>query len=125
MMLVLTALAFGLVHASNPEVTTLSGLRAAIAVSTYCISGVMYFVTALYFGNLLPGILIHWANNYLGFVLISEEVTVVSTATLLLDTTPHSAEWMLISKILTWLPVAVYIFLDARKKKQAAAAQEA
>ena len=124
-MMVLTALAFGLVHASNPEVSTLSGIRAAMAISTYCISGVMYFVTALYFGNLLPGILIHWANNYIGFVLISEEVTVISTPTLLLDTTPHSAEWMLINKILTWLPVAVYIFLDYRKKKKAAAAQEA
>lgn len=118
-MLVLTAVAFGLAHASNPEVTTLNGIRAAMAVATYCISGVMYFVTALYFGNLLPGILIHWANNYIGFVLISEEVTVISTPTLLLDTTPHSAEWMLINKILTWLPVAVYIFLDYRKKKKA------
>jgi membrane protease YdiL (CAAX protease family) len=120
-MMVLTALAFGLVHASNPEVSTLSGIHAAMAISTYCISGVMYFVTALYFGNLLPGILIHWANNYLGFVLISEEVTVISTPTLLLDNTPHSAEWMLINKILTWLPVAVYIFLDYRKKKKAKA----
>ena len=80
----------------------------------------MYFFTDLYFGSLLPGILIPWANNFIAFTLISEEVTVLSVPTLLLDTTPHSAEGMLTSKILTWLPVMVYMSLDVRKKKKAA-----
>jgi uncharacterized membrane protein len=40
--------------------------------------------------------------------------------TLLVDTTPHKAEWSLVSTVLAYLPVLVYMILDARKKKQAA-----
>jgi membrane protease YdiL (CAAX protease family) len=116
--LVLTAVAFGLSHAGNVEVTSLNGIRAVMAIATYCISGVMYFVVDLYFGSLLPGLLIHWVNNFMVLVIISEEVSAISVKTLLLDTTPHSAEVMMLSKILTWLPVLVYILLDARKKKK-------
>ena len=76
----------------------------------------------MYFGNLMPGIIVHWINNFVLSTVISAEVSVVNVPTLLMDTSPQSGAIMVISNLIPWLPLMVYICLDYRKKKKAAAA---
>lgn len=119
---VASSVVFALGHATNPEVTSQSGIRIAMAVISYTIPGMVCFFANLYFGNLMPGIIMHWVNNFTLFTLIASEVTVMPVPTLLVDSTPHTAEWMLASNLVAYIPVLVYIFLDARKKRNTAAA---
>ena len=55
------------------------------------------------------------------FIIIASEVSVANAPTLLVDSTPHSGELMLAGNILPWVPILIYILLDIRKKKKAAA----
>lgn len=118
--MVVSSAAFAVAHMANPEVTSQSGIRMVMAVSAYVVPGIAWFLANLHFGNMMPGIIMHWANNFLLFTLISGDVSAISLPTLLVDTTPHSAEGMFAGTILTYLPVIVYLILDARKKKKAA-----
>ena len=118
---VLSSVVFALSHVTNPEVTSQSGIDMLLAVLAYTIPGFVCFLADLHFGSLLPGIIIHWINNFVLFTVISSEVSVVSVPTLLADSTPNSAAWSLGSTALAYLPVLVYILLDIRKKRKAAA----
>ena len=88
----------------------------------------MYFLLDLHFGSLLPGILIHWANNFMLTTLVSGEGGAVTVPTLLVYTSSNSgsssALGMLMSEIVAWLPIMVYMILDAWMKKRAAAREE-
>lgn len=116
----ISSVLFALMHAPNPEVTTQSGLRIFIGLVNYAIPGLLMYIADLYFGSLLPGILIHWANNFLLGTVISAEISTLPAPTPLVDTTPHNAELVLISTLVVYAPLMVYIILDARKKKKAA-----
>jgi membrane protease YdiL (CAAX protease family) len=116
-----SSVAFALMHAPNPEVTSQSGIRIIIGLVNYAIPGLMMYLSDLYFGSLMPGILIHWFNNFTLFTLIASDVTVMPVGTLLVDTTPHKAELVLAGTLIANLPLTVYMILDARKKKAAAA----
>ena len=117
---VVSSAAFALMHAGNPEVTSQSGIRIVIGVLNYTIPGLMLYLANLYFGSLLPGMLMHWINNFLLFTLIASEVTAMPVPTLLVDTTPYNAEWVLASELLIYLPIVVYMILDARKRRKIA-----
>lgn len=116
---VITSVAFSLGHAGNPEVTSQGGIQVLLALTSYGITGFLFFFVSLYFGNLMPGIIVHWINNFVLSTVISSEVSVVNVPTLLMDTSPHSGAVMMISNLIPWLPLLVYIFLDARRKKAA------
>ena len=118
---VVTAMLFAVSHAINPEVTSQSGIRIVMAIVSYAIPGLVCFFANLYFGNLLPGIIMHAANNFLVYTLIASEVTAMPLPTLLVDTAAHTGEVMLLTTSLLYVPVVVYMILDARKKKAAAA----
>ena len=117
---IVTSAAFAVSHASNPEVTSQGGLRAVMAVASYAIPGLVCFLANLHFGNLLPGIIMHAINNTLLFTVIAEEVTAMPVSTLLVSSAPHTGEVMLALNIILYLPVVLYMILDARKKKIAA-----
>ncbi|MEF2836939.1 MAG: CPBP family intramembrane glutamic endopeptidase [Oscillospiraceae bacterium] len=116
---IVTSAAFAVAHSTNAEVTSQGGFRAVMAVTSYAIPGLVFFLANLHFGNLLPGIIMHAINNTLLFTVISEEVTTMPLPTLLVNTAPHTGEVMLALNILLYLPVVVYMILDARKKKKA------
>ena len=117
---IVTSAAFAMAHATNAEVASQGGFRAVMAVTSYAIPGLVFFLANLHFGNLLPGIIMHAINNTLLFTVISEEVTVMPLPTLLVSNAPRTGEMMLAMNILLYLPVVVYMILDARKKKKAA-----
>ena len=118
-----SAVAFALAHAPNTEVTSQPDVfRMILAVSAYAIPGLLMFFADLYFGSLVPGILIHLINNFVLFTIISSEVTTMPVPTLFVENSPHLAEFMVLSNLGAYVPLYVYIFLDARKKKKAASA---
>ena len=118
---VFSTVLFALFHIANPEVTSLSGVERIVIMFAYVIPGLVFFLADLYFGNMMPGIIMHWVNNFLLFTLISGEVSAVAAPTLLVSTASHNAYGVLISTVVTYLPMAVYILWDAMKKKKAAA----
>jgi membrane protease YdiL (CAAX protease family) len=118
---VITSAAFALAHAGNPEVTSQSGIRMVMAVATYAIPGMVYFIADLHFGSLLPGIIIHWINNFLAFTLVGSDAGAMPLPTLFVSGGSFTAEGMLLSNTVSYLPIMVYIILDAWKKKKAAA----
>ena len=117
---VMSSLVFAVAHITNPEVTTQSGWKVVLAVVSYTIPGFVYFWADMHFGSLLPGIIMHWINNFILFTLISGEVSAVAVPTLLIDATPGGAVWSFTSTVLLYLPVVVYILIDLVKRKKAA-----
>ena len=119
---IVTSAAFALGHVSNPEVTSQSGFGVVLAVATYAIPGLVYFLADLHFGSLLPGILIHWINNFLTFTLIGSDSNAMPLPTLLVigsggDSTVVS---LFLGNFLQYAPIIVYILWDIWKKKKAA-----
>ena len=114
-----TAVAFAMGHTGNTEVASLSGIQAALGIASYGVTGLMFLVIDLYFGSLMPGILIHWLNNFVLTTLIAAEDSSILAPTLFVVTSTHSSGvGMLIGNLLPWLPLMVYMFLDYRKKKK-------
>jgi membrane protease YdiL (CAAX protease family) len=121
LLVVVTAVAFAMGHSKNPELASLSGIQLVLAIASYGVTGTMFLLTDLYFGSLMPGILIHWLNNFVLTTLIAAEDSAIMAPTLFIaDATGRSGVGMLIGNLLPWLPIMVYIFLDYRKKKKAA-----
>jgi hypothetical protein len=75
----------------------------------------------LYFGNLMPGIIMHWVNNFTITVLLSGEVSAIAMPSLLVTTSSYSAYVTLLGVLVTKLPFLAYILWDIRRKKKAAA----
>ena len=115
---VISSLIFALAHVTNPEVTSQSGLDVLLVIITYAVPGFVYFWADMHFGNLLPGIVLHWINNFLLFTMISAEEVAFSMPTLFIDTTPNSAVWIFASTALTYVPVLVYLLVDVVKRKK-------
>ena len=80
-----------------------------------------YFLMDLYFGNLMRGIIMHWANNFMNAVLVSGEISALAMPSLLVTTSSYSAYFMLLGVFVTKLPFVAYILWDIYKKKTAAA----
>ena len=72
----------------------------------------------------MPGIIIHWLNNFLLFTLISGQNSAVSLPTLLIDTTPDTAVWGLVTTVVAYVPVMAYVLIDAVRKKKATAKEQ-
>lgn len=114
----ISSVAFAIAHVSNPEVTSQKGIYIVLATITYAIPAFLCFVVNLQFGNLLPGLIIHWVNNLILFTVISEDVAAMPVQTLFVDTTPHSAVWMLASTVISYVPVLIFMLVVALKRKK-------
>lgn len=117
---VISSALFALVHAGNPEVTSLSGMERVVMVCVYTIPGMSFFLMDLYFGNMMPGIIMHWVNNFMLAILVSSDVTAYSMSTLMVNTGVPNAYITLLGVLLTKIPFVAYILWDIRRKKKAA-----
>lgn len=117
---VISSVLFALAHVTNPEVTSRSGLDQIAMVCVYTIPGMAYFLMDLYFGNLMPGIIMHWANNFMNAVLVSGEISALAMPSLLVTTSSYSAYVALLGVFVTKLPFLAYILWDIWRKKKAA-----
>lgn len=116
---VISALIFALMHAPNPEVTSQKGIFILLALLSYGFFGFVFFLANVHFGSLMPGIVMHWINNFVCYTLISSDVSAAPVPTLLVDSTPQSGVMMLASNIVVCLPLLAYILVDIRKRKKA------
>lgn len=117
---VISSVLFALAHVINPEVTSRSGLDQIAMVCVYTIPGMAYFLMDLYFGNLMPGIIMHWANNFMNAVLVSGEISALAMPSLLVTTSSYSAYVALLGVFVTKLPFLAYILWDIWRKKKSA-----
>lgn len=117
---VISSVLFALAHVVNPEVTSRSGLEQIAMVCVYAIPGMAFFLMDLYFGNLMPGIIMHWVNNFTITVLLSGEVAAVAMPSLLVTTSSYSAYATLLGVFVTKLPFLAYILWDIWRKKKSA-----
>lgn len=117
---VISSLAFMALHLPNPEVTSRSGIDAVIIASSYFLSGMSMFVPNLYLGGLEGGVLIHWLNNFICFVVIKQEVTVMSTPTLFVDHIPLTSPIMtLLNVVISEVPILILsLVLIIRREKE-------
>ena len=118
--LLLCSLLFMLFHITNPEVTTQTGIDIVFALLAYLIPGIAYFVADLHFGSLIPGIIMHWVNNFTLFTIINSNVSVVTSPVLFTDTTTATGGFLFLSTILTHAPIIIYIIIDVIRRKKTA-----
>lgn len=121
---VITSLIFMAAHLPNPEVTSQSGLDIVLLSLSYFVAGFVCFWADLHFGSLLPGMIMHWCNNFILMTLISQKVSAVTNPTLLIDNTPKIASLDLFSTVLIYLPIIVFMVWDLIKRKKAASADK-
>jgi membrane protease YdiL (CAAX protease family) len=115
---------FMLAHLANPEVLSQSGIDIVIMACSYFFSGLFMFWADIHFKSLMPGIVIHWVNNFMLMSIISQEVSAVTAPTLLIDKTPKIAALDLASIFLAYLPVIILMVCGLIKRKMAASAEK-
>lgn len=116
-----SSFAFMIMHLANTEVTSQKGLDVAIVALSYFFSGLFMFWADLHFKSLVPGIIIHWVNNFILISIISQDGYTVTAPTLFIDNTPRIASLDLASVFIVYLPVVIFIVCDLIKRKKCAA----
>lgn len=109
---VISSALFALAHAFNPEVTSLSGMEQIAMVCVYAIPGMAFFLMDLYFGNLMPGIIMHFVNNFMLCFFLNGEVSAITMPTLMVTTADYSAYVTLIAVALNKIPFVAYVLWD-------------
>ena len=113
---------FSLAHGYNPEVTTSKGIEVLFAFMSYGVVGFVFCFVTLYYGSLLPAIVIHSVNNFLGSWLVGGEVSVLETPKILIDKTEsHAAFRSFLTVILTYAPLIIYLIIKRKKEKNESA----
>lgn len=116
---IINAVIFAIFHMANPEVTSQNGIFILISALSYAFVGFMLFLADLHFGNMLPGIIIHLMNNFTLYSIISSDGSAAPTRTFLVDNSSTNAVMTLISHLIAYSPILVYIIVDIRKRKKA------
>ena len=109
-------------HFLNPEMAAQTDTISTIAMAlSYFSSGFFMYFMGLLYGNLLPGLAVHWANNAFLSIFLTQDGTVLNTASIFVDHTPVSNEGVLslISTIAIYiLPLIYGIYLYRKKRKE-------
>jgi len=113
---IISSLLFMAVHITNPEVQTLSGIDMIFMILAYLVPGVLLYVIDVMCGNLLPGLIIHFVNNFFAFVIVSAEVSVVESTSIWIDYSKQSGFTSMITVILAYVPVLIYLIVTKSKK---------
>lgn len=114
---IVSSVLFMVMHLTNPEVLTQSGAQVVLGSLCYFLTAMgMYFVN-IYFHNLMPGLIIHWGNNFVAFTLVSSDVSVLPTPSLFVDTSEVTGFMMLLAVVIIYIPLYVYIAYKIIRKK--------
>lgn len=108
-------------HLTNPEMLAqgdyLSYITGALA---YFVPGFAMYFMALLYGNLLPGLAVHWANNFFLGVVVSQSGGALNSASIFLDHAPlsNSGVTALLSTIGVYLlPFLLGLYYYHKRKK--------
>jgi len=113
---VISSVLFMLMHVANPEVLSLSGIDVVFMTLSYLVPGVLLYVFDVMCGNLLPGLIIHYVNNFFNFALISEVVSAGGTTSIWIDYSNKPGFVSMITVILANVPVLIYLIMAAKKR---------
>ncbi len=81
----------------------------------------MYFVD-IYFKSLLPGLIIHWINNFVNISLYTGVVSAGGFPTIFVDHTEVTGLYYILGVLVAYAPVYVYILIDINRKRRVAKA---
>ena len=119
---IISSLIFAIAHATNSEMSAQNNtLNTVLMFLAYALSGFVYFLCDMHFGNLVPGFIIHWLNNFIIFTMFTYQSAAITSSTIFIDTTPSSGALTLLSVFITHLPLVVYIIVDSIRRKKLAA----
>jgi len=105
-------------HVANPEVTRLSGVDMVFAVLSYLVPGVLMYVIDVLCGNILPGIVIHFVNNFFSFVLLGEVVSAGGATSIWIDYSNRPGIISFFAVLLAYVPVVVYLIWNKFYRKE-------
>lgn len=117
---IFSSLFFMAVHGINPEVLSQSGWQVIPAMISYAIPGLGLYFANIYYQSLVPGLLIHWLNNFVIFVFVSESITAGGSPSLFVDTSSATGFENMTATIIMYMPLYLYFAYQIYKKKKAA-----
>ena len=110
---------FMLMHASNPEMRAQGdALTSAAMLVSYLIPAVGMYVADVVYRSPLAGCAIHWANNFVLIALFCQAGTAVESGSLFWTTGAISGIAGLVGTVFLFLPVAVVMVMDVRKRRK-------
>ena len=113
---VVSTLLFMAMHAGNPEVLAQSGAADIVmTLSCYFLAGAFLYLLDVAYGDLMPGCVCHWVNNFMNFAFFNQAGTVVVMAAFFVDSTPVNPAYMLVSTVIVYAPVLIYTAVQAKK----------
>ena len=114
---IISSFLFMLIHITNPEVLSQSGFEVFGVLLTYAIPGFGFYFANIYFKNLLPGLLMHWLNNFTLFVFFSGPVTAGGSPSLFIYDAPISSSDIFYT-IFLYVPLYLYMGYQIWKQKK-------
>ena len=112
----ISSLVFSLLHIVNPELTSQQTLlqKVLMALTYFCV-GLFLYISDLFGKSLMPGILIHWVNNFFLSTIIRDKVSALETSTVFIDYSSPTGFDYLVREIVFWLPVFIFYFYKMKK----------
>lgn len=118
--IIVSSAAFAAMHLANPEVLNVSGVDLIFMVGVYVIPGIMFAITTVQFGSLLPGMIMHAINNFLTCWLVGPEVSALQTQPILLDVTKENVGmWSFFITVVCYIPFIIYMIVRNVRAKNA------
>lgn len=115
---------FMMMHFANPEMISQSNTLDLVAAGfNYFLMGAIMYFANMAFGDLMPGMFIHWINNFYGFAIITEEVSAVQTGAIFFVSGSSSGVSSLLSILVTYAPIiilSIVYFIRRYKNKETA-----
>ena len=107
--LFITSIAFGLMHLSNPEITTFGVM---LALPQYIIMGLILGYITIMDNGLELALGLHFANNFFASILITAKGTALQTPALFIDHNPSTSIYDILGAIIFG---AIFIYFSNRK----------
>ncbi len=106
---VITSLMFMVMHLYNPEMLAQSTTIDIIAgASGYFLMGCMLYFINVAFNNLMPGLFIHWINNFYAFALVTQQVSAMKTGAIFIQDISPSGVESLLAVLVMYAPIIIF-----------------
>lgn len=115
---VVSSLLFMAMHLGNAEVLRQSGFQVVLCALAYFVVAGLAYTLNVVFGNLMPGLVLHWSNNILIFTLTAAADGTNPTPALFLAESGEIGSEMITAELLVNLPLLIYLVFSIIKKVQ-------
>lgn len=116
---IVSSFIFMSLHFFNPEFTSQeSVLMMLFSALAYFCAGFFIYILDLIEGSILPGILVHWINNFYFFTIFRGEVSALNTPTIFIRYGKTTGLAHFVGEIVVWLPLIVFYAVRFFKNKK-------